>query len=109
MTAADQRLRAILSRGDAPADDAAFVAAVTAQTARIVPARPAGPPVLLRPFVWIAWLIALGAVAPFLAEGLNAALAASDAQVLFVSLALAASAWVAMNAFERSFRPLFAR
>ena len=109
MTAGDERLRRILSGGDAPAEDAAFVAAVTAQTAWMAPARTQRLPVLLRPFAWIACLVALGAVAPLLVQGLDAALAASDPEVLAVSLALVLSAWVAMNAFARSFRPLLAR
>ena len=109
MTAADERLRRILTGLDAPADDASFVAAVTARTAWTARARPQGLPVLLRPFAWIACLLALGAVAPLLEDGLNAALAASDPKILSGSLALALTAWLVMNAFARSFRPLLAR
>ena len=109
MTAADERLRRILAACDAPPEDAAFVAAVTARTAWIAPARPQGLPVLLRPFAWIACLVALGAVAPLVEDGVNATLAASDPTVLSVSLALALTAWLMMNAFARSFRPLLAR
>jgi hypothetical protein len=108
MTPADERLRRILSQRDAPAEDAAFVNAVMAEAARTAPARPQGLPALLRPFAWIACLVALGAVAPLLAQGVKAALEASDAQVLSGSLALALTAWFVMNAFARSFRPIFA-
>jgi hypothetical protein len=104
----DERLRRILAQRDAPAEDTDFVAAVTARTAWMAPARPQGLPVLLRPFALVACLIALGAVAPFLVGGLDAALAASDPQVLAGSLALALTAWLMMNAFSRGSRPLLA-
>jgi hypothetical protein len=109
MTRADERLREILAERDAPAEDTAFVAAVMAEAVRTAPARPQRLPALLRPFAWIACLVALGAVAPLLAGGVNAALAASDPQVLSVSLALALTAWFVMTAFGRSVRPVFAR
>jgi len=109
MTAADERLRRILCERDAPAHDAVFVAAVMAETRPVRAARPQRLPALLQPFALVACLVALGAVAPFIAEAVNGALAASDPQVLLVSLALAATGWFVLDAFRRSFRPVFAR
>ena len=105
----DERLRSILSGPDAPAEDDAFVAMVMAQATAPAQGRPHALPALLRPFALIACLVALGAVAPMLAQGVNAALGASDPNVLFGSLALALTAWLVLNAFSRSFRPVLAR